>query len=320
MPSKQLIIDDEFAKLNDPQDTEERIGLEADIVAEGCHDSLKVWKGHDIILDGMTRYKICTRHGKPYKVEYIDLADKPTAALWILDCQGHRRNLTTVQKAARASKRKGYMVAQAEERQKENLKKGREIPVRQLVASRETGKATDLAAKAEGVSGETVRQYEKVMTEGTPEVKAAMKAGKTSIKAAAKATTAPSTPKAPGEPPPAAPVEKDAVGHVLPDKLRPVFTRAKDIQALMHRCSSFKAELVKLAATPKDPIWGRFNASAFTADIDHVRQLLKAVKPHAICPYCAGGDRGGGANCTACEGTGWLDEYRYHLAPKEMRE
>ena len=106
----------------------------------------------------------------------------------------------------------------------------------------------------------------------------------------------------------------------LPDKLKPAFLRAKDVQTLMHRCSSFKGELIKLAATPKDPIWAKFDASAFTADIEHIYALLKAIKPHAVCPYCAGGERGGGKNCTACSGQGWVDVFTWHLAAKELKQ
>ena len=62
-----LKIDPEFKSLIPPLTPDERAGLEASILTEGCRDALIVWG--DILIDGHNRYEICTKHNIPYKFE-----------------------------------------------------------------------------------------------------------------------------------------------------------------------------------------------------------------------------------------------------------
>ena len=62
-----LKIDPEFKALIPPLTPDERAGLEASILTEGCRDALIVWG--DILIDGHNRYEICTKHNIPYKFE-----------------------------------------------------------------------------------------------------------------------------------------------------------------------------------------------------------------------------------------------------------
>ena len=52
-----IIIDDEFRDLIPPLTPDERDGLEADILREGCLDAIKTWRTEDgdIVLDGHNR-------------------------------------------------------------------------------------------------------------------------------------------------------------------------------------------------------------------------------------------------------------------------
>jgi len=94
MPGKPK-IDPEFAKLIPPPSDEELANLESSLLKDGCLDTLKVWKGHNILLDGHNRLKICTKYKLKYAVEQIDkLPDRDAAADWIDANQLSRRNLT----------------------------------------------------------------------------------------------------------------------------------------------------------------------------------------------------------------------------------
>jgi hypothetical protein len=101
-PALKLVpkVDEEFAALIAPLSAEEYQQLEANLIAEGCRDSLVVWRG--LLLDGHNRLAICNRHGIPYDTTEIELPGRESAKLWIELNQVGRRNLTTDQRAALA--------------------------------------------------------------------------------------------------------------------------------------------------------------------------------------------------------------------------
>jgi len=87
-----MIIDPDFSALIPPLTEEEYNGLEESILAEGCRDALIVWG--NILVDGHNRYKICTKHDIPYKMQPIEFASRTEARIWIRKNQLARRNLT----------------------------------------------------------------------------------------------------------------------------------------------------------------------------------------------------------------------------------
>ena len=93
----KLTIDHELAALIPPLRPEERAGLEASLLAEGCRDPIVTWGG--TILDGHHRYAICTEHGIEFAVVERDFNDRGDARIWCLRNQGGRRNLTDDQRA-----------------------------------------------------------------------------------------------------------------------------------------------------------------------------------------------------------------------------
>lgn len=92
----QIIIDPEFKALIPPLLPAEREQLEANILADGCLDSLKLWNG--TLLDGHNRYEICTAHGLDFRTEEIPLESREDAVIWICKNQTGRRNITDEQK------------------------------------------------------------------------------------------------------------------------------------------------------------------------------------------------------------------------------
>jgi len=89
---KTLTINPYFKRLIPPLSPEEYRGLEESILAHGCRDAIKLWRG--VIIDGHNRYEICQKHGIKYVVKQIRLSSKKDAAIWIIENQQGRRNLT----------------------------------------------------------------------------------------------------------------------------------------------------------------------------------------------------------------------------------
>lgn len=85
-------IDPEFEAAMFPLSSDEYAQLEANILAEGCLDPVKVWRG--ILVDGHNRFKICTGHGLPFSSVDLMLADRDAVLDWIDKNQLGRRNLT----------------------------------------------------------------------------------------------------------------------------------------------------------------------------------------------------------------------------------
>lgn len=87
------LIDAEFASLIPPQDQSEMTRLEENLVRDGCLDPLRVWMPRNILLDGHTRLRICTKRGIPFKTVEIECASREEAEEWIIRNQLGRRNL-----------------------------------------------------------------------------------------------------------------------------------------------------------------------------------------------------------------------------------
>jgi protein gp37 len=81
------------------------VQLDQNIQKDGCTDPIKVWAGHDLILDGHNRYKICDKLGIDYKIHLIELETREEAINWIIDNQLGRRNLTDSQRSYLRGKR-----------------------------------------------------------------------------------------------------------------------------------------------------------------------------------------------------------------------
>lgn len=87
-------IDREFASLIPPLSEDELAHLEASLIANGCREPIIVWKGHDILLDGHNRLRLCKKHDIKYRATEIDLPDREAAKDYIRKNQFARRNLT----------------------------------------------------------------------------------------------------------------------------------------------------------------------------------------------------------------------------------
>jgi hypothetical protein len=183
--AKQLIVDVEFRDLIPPLTPEEREGLEADILRDGCLDALKVWRGEggDVLLDGHNRREICSAHDFPYEVEPVpNIESREDAKRWIINHQRHRRNLNETQRAMLA----GLLA---------NLNIGDNQHTLQV----EGGEGAQICApysqqdvaKQFNVSRRSVQHARKVHEKGVPELGRLVTEGKAAVSAAADVASLP---------------------------------------------------------------------------------------------------------------------------------
>ena len=75
-----------------PLSGEQFSSLERDILENGCYAPIIVNEDM-VIVDGHNRFRICEKHGLPYKMLVFSFADLLEAKQWALDTQKGRRNL-----------------------------------------------------------------------------------------------------------------------------------------------------------------------------------------------------------------------------------
>ncbi len=89
----EIQIDKEFQKLIPQLTNEERTGLEQNLLANGCLDPLKVWRGTNILIDGHNRFSICQAHNLPFDTQEIEFDSRDDVNVWIIRNQFDRRNI-----------------------------------------------------------------------------------------------------------------------------------------------------------------------------------------------------------------------------------
>lgn len=97
----KLKVDPEFKARLPIKTPEEYARFREAIQRDGViTDSIKVWFGHDIILDGHHRFQVAQELGLPFEVTYIRAADRRAALSWMRSFQFERRNMTPEQMLA----------------------------------------------------------------------------------------------------------------------------------------------------------------------------------------------------------------------------
>ena len=98
------VIDKEFQSICPAQTAEEIKLLTESILTEGCREPIVTWSGKDIVIDGHTRFTICTENKVDYTTYPIPFECREDALLWILRNQLGRRNLNESQRALLAAR------------------------------------------------------------------------------------------------------------------------------------------------------------------------------------------------------------------------
>lgn len=73
---------------------DERDELEQSILDEGCRDPIVVWQEENVILDSHNRFRVCKKHGIPFKIVRGGLPSLEAALAWQVRNQFAKRNLT----------------------------------------------------------------------------------------------------------------------------------------------------------------------------------------------------------------------------------
>jgi hypothetical protein len=68
--------------------------LERDILQRGVQDTIKVWKGHNLIVDGHRRFAVAQKHNLMYCIEELEFEDRNAVKRWMFEQQDLRRNWT----------------------------------------------------------------------------------------------------------------------------------------------------------------------------------------------------------------------------------
>ena len=105
----------------------------------------------------------------------------------------------------------------------------------------------------------------------------------------------------------------DQLGNPINGEIAEAFGRRHEITGMMRTLSEIKATATE-ARKEGDPLYAALNQNALLADLRNARERLKAIRPHAVCPYCAGD------GCKACLNRGWVGEFVYAQAPKDLTE
>lgn len=83
----------EMEQLLPPLSAEQFSSLERDILKNGCYTPIAV-NEELVIIDGHNRFRICEKHGLPFRMLVFSFADLLEAKQWALETQRGRRNLS----------------------------------------------------------------------------------------------------------------------------------------------------------------------------------------------------------------------------------
>jgi hypothetical protein len=193
--STTLIIDPEFKALIPPLLPEERAGLEASILDEGCRDALVVWKGQGVLIDGHNRHDICTKHGIAFEITELEFDTRDDVIIWIIRNQLGRRNLAPFARSELALEMEGAIARKAKENQLSGLKQF--SPVSSTLTERKPVTSVDIpvcqnsdkrtidtkkeVAKIANVSHDTIWKTKKIIEKAPEPVLEKLRRGEATI-------------------------------------------------------------------------------------------------------------------------------------------
>ena len=100
-----LTIDPEFKNLIRPLTVDEHSGLRANIIENGCLDSIKTWGG--IIVDGHNRFLICNAEGIEFQTDELEFDSREDVKVWMIKQQLDKRNINDYMRTSLCLKMEG---------------------------------------------------------------------------------------------------------------------------------------------------------------------------------------------------------------------
>lgn len=306
----KLRIDPDFAAVCPPTSDGEHRELEKSILKYGVRDPILHWNG--VIVDGMTRYAICQKHGLQFPHKAMQFESRQHAMAWIAANQIGRRNATrqqikymwgkylegdanfdlpeTVEKPAGSAARQAVKFAKEVDRLAPELKKNVLGP-KPTITDRDV---VDLSTMGRN------QQKKTVATPKTRRKKSKEQRRKTTVKVRVKKEV---TVEAP---PPKKPVVVEKPKDEVP--LHPPHLNfvAEDqfIQNAVDALNNI-AFGVKKRMNDERGMW--LSAGLIMEACERALHALEASKFYAHCPEC-NGKKGG---CDECRCSGWVPKFRY---------
>lgn len=173
-------IDPEFRALIPPLTREEFAQLEANLLADGCRDSLIAWNG--VLLDGHNRLEICEAHNLPYRVSEQRCQDRDDVKAWIIRNQLGRRNLRPFQRCELALKLEPLIRAKAKAQQ---VRKAGDSVLPKSAEQKPINTREELA-RASGLGHGTISQARAIVDKAPEAVKEQLRRGETTINRASR--------------------------------------------------------------------------------------------------------------------------------------
>jgi hypothetical protein len=174
---KLLKINSEYLALVPRPSKEEYAALEKDIIAKrGAIEPIKI-NPDNVILDGHTRFEICTKHTLHFDTVTMDLGSELDEKIYIMETNLLRRQMGVLSKAEVGGRLEPLYAERAKLRQESTRFGG----VQMNTTIEETGKARDQAAKAAKLSPTTYHRAKTILDRGSPKLIQRVREGKTSV-------------------------------------------------------------------------------------------------------------------------------------------
>ena len=170
-----IIIDNELRELIPALSEDELAQLEANVLADGCRDSLVVWDAdtEQILLDGHNRWTICQKYKIPFGITvHPTVETRDDAKLFIIDNQCGRRNLNAYQRTRLALQKKQIIAARAKPGTRTDLSQN---------SAKGSLDTRDEIDKSAHVSHDTVSKVERIIEHADDETKQQLERGEKSI-------------------------------------------------------------------------------------------------------------------------------------------
>ena len=109
-PAPHITVLPELLAYIDPLTADEEEALERSLLREGCRDALVLWG--DILVDGHNRYRLCQKHGLPFRtVQNTQFQSMEDVHLWMIDQHLGRRSLSEFQRGVLALRKREIIAA-----------------------------------------------------------------------------------------------------------------------------------------------------------------------------------------------------------------
>lgn len=316
--SKLPKVDRDFQNLIPPLTTDEFSQLEANCIADGkINDPIILWDG--MVLDGHNRLKIAVKHGLTFSTQPIDLPDRNSAVLWIVNHQLGRRNLSDIDRIALARTYKTAVSDKARQRMETGSAEKLEDFDKSNCLKSDEGLRTDAKlAKVAGVGRAKFRDGEKVLDKGTPALVKATREKRLSVHAAAAAADLPAkeqnaiadgkktVKEAKADVESKADAVLDALGNAVPESLAKVWANLTDFDRLLSSVRSLKKIIGDII--PKSGSGTDYDGLHFLVPVEkEIRNAVRLIenyvvdaRPRIVCVYCRG------KGCATCHKVGWI--------------